>query len=145
RWPLRGWHPPARGEKPCDPGKIRSHPGGPPPTRGRPPAALRRASARAAVRPPRSAASFLALLVGSRSFFPEIFAQLVLHLEARVEEPAHHRPLADPQHLGQLLVAQPFHLPQQEDGPVVLRQSGQRLLDLAFQLFVQSLPLWSRE
>src|SRR5215204_5070460 len=59
----------------------------------------------------------------------EVFTEDLLQLGPRVEETRHHRPLRDLQHAREILVAQSFDLPQQEDGAVLLRDLLQRLLD----------------
>src|SRR5438445_2571803 len=106
--------------------------------------ARRRSRARAGEPIPRSGASSLALPLVLH-LVREVLAQLALHLQARVEEAAHHRPLADAQGPGQLFIPQPFHLAQQQDRPVVLGEPGERLVDLRLELRVQRRAVRSRQ
>src|SRR6266851_129248 len=113
-------------------------------TRGPPRAAHHPSTARSGGPTPRSAALFLVLRLVLR-LVSQVLAQLPLHLQPRVEEPAHHRPLADAQRPGQLFIAQAIHLAQQQDGAMVLRERGEGLLDLPLQLRVERGPVRARQ
>src|SRR5690606_26515607 len=64
-----------------------------------------------------------------------------LHLRPGMEEPAHHRSLGDVQGLGELFVAHPLQLPQNEDLAVLLRKLAECPGDLLGQLLAQHATL----
>src|ERR1700737_3539209 len=88
----------------------------------------------------------LVIVVASSVLLPgrilaQVLAQLLLHLQASVEEAAHHRPLAYAESLRQFLVAQALHFAQQEDGAVVPGEALEGLSQLLLQLLVERRPL----